>query len=314
MILVTGGTGFIGQALVRHLVEAGHQVRLLVRPSAASPRLPRGVPLDVVISSLEDERGLRAAMMGVDVIYHLAGAERHGIRANLVEVDIQGTQAIMRAAADARVERVFFLSHLGADRASAYPVFKAKAVAEEHVRRSGVDYTIVRSAIAFGANDRFTTGLAQLLHTLPFVFLLPGDGSTLIQPIWVEDLATCLTWALDETETRNQVIEIGGPEYFTFQQAVQTVMNVLAVRRRLIPTRLPYLRALTLALESLLPALPISVYWLDYLAVNRTCALDSVPRTFHLMPSRFSQRLAYLRKVNWRGVFWRMALRRKSLS
>ncbi len=310
MILVTGGTGFIGQALIRHLVEAGHPVRLLIRPSAASPNLPRGIPLDVVISSLDDERGLRAAMIGVDVVYHLASAERHGTRADLVGVDIQGTQAVVRAAVDAKVKRIFFLSHLGADRASAYPVFKAKAIAEEYIRDSGLDYTIVRSAIIFGANDRFTTGLAQLVYILPFVFFLPGDGATLIQPLWVEDLATCLTWALD-MDGGQQVVEIGGPEYLTFQQTLQLVMGTLAVRRRLIPIRLPYLRALTLVMESLLPASPVSVYWLDYLAVNRTCALDSVPRHFNLLPSRFSQRLAYLRGINWRSIAWRMTFRRR---
>ncbi len=78
MILVTGGTGFIGKALVRHLTEAGYPVRLLIRPSRHSPQLPQGVPVEVAVSSLTDRRGLRSAMVGVDVVYHLAGAERRG--------------------------------------------------------------------------------------------------------------------------------------------------------------------------------------------------------------------------------------------
>jgi NADH dehydrogenase len=310
-ILVTGGTGFIGQALVRHLAEAGHQVRILLRASSRSPNLPRSVPVEVTVSGLDDERGLRAAMVGVDTIYHLAGSEWRGVYASLVEIDIQGTQNVVAAAIDARVKRFFFVSHLGADRASAYPVLKAKAIAEEFIRRSGIEYTILRTAIVFGRNDGFTTGLAQLLSTLPRVFLVPGDGESLLQPLWVEDLATCLTWALDDERTLNQMYEIGGPEYLTFNQIILTIMEVLGIQRRIIHLRQPYLRAITVMLENMLPSMPVSVYWLDYLATNRAGALDAIPRLFNLMPSRMSQRLAYLEDQNWRRDMLRSVFARR---
>ena len=311
MILVTGGTGFIGRALIRHLDEAGLPVRVLLRPSPDSPTIPRGVSMEVAVSSLEDERGLRAAMVGVDTIYHLVGVERRGAYADLVAIDIQGTQAVAEAAAAAGVERIFYISHLGADRASAYPVFKAKAIAEQFVRRSGVDYTIFRTGLVFGPQDGFTTGLAQLLYAQPLVFMLPGDGTSLVQPLWVEDLATCLTWALDDDATRNQIYELGGPEYLPFNEVVQTVMHTVGVQRRLLHVRPPYLRAITVLMENILPSLPVSVFWLDYLAANRTTALDTIPRFFNLMPSRLSQRLAYLRGPNWRQEAWRAMYRRR---
>jgi NADH dehydrogenase len=312
MILVTGGTGFIGQALVRHLVESGREVRTLIRPSPRTPNLPRGVPVEVAVSSLNDERGLRAAMVGVDTVYHLASSEWRGAYGSLMEVDIRGTQSIVRAAADAGIDRLFFISHLGADRASAYPVFKAKAIAEEFIRRSGIDYTILRTAIVYGPNDGFTTGLAQLLHALPFFFLLPGSGDTLLQPLWVEDLATCLTWALDDPGTRNNTYELGGPEHLNLNDLVEIVAGSLGLRRKMIHMQpLSTLRWLTVLLEHLLPASPVSVYWIDYLATNRICALDTIPRFFNLLPSRMSQRLEYLRGRNWRREVWRASLRRR---
>ena len=311
MILVTGGTGFIGKVLVRTLVENGYPVRTLIRPSSRTPDLPLGVPVEVALSSLNDERSLRAAMVGVDVVYHLAGVERGSAYESLEEVDMQGTRSVVSAAVDAGVDRIFYLSHLGANRASAYSVIQAKGIGEEFIRRSGIDYTILRSAIVYGPGDGFTTGLARLMHGLPSIFLIPGDGKTLLQPLWVEDLATCLTWALDDDTTRNETYEVGGPEYFTFIQIAEMVMETIGIRRRLVRTRPPYLRFLTQFLESIFPGLPSSIYWLEYLAINRTCALDTVPRVFNLMPARMPQRLDYLRQQDWRRHLYRDLFRRR---
>ncbi|OQY28855.1 MAG: hypothetical protein B6I38_08790 [Anaerolineaceae bacterium 4572_5.1] len=176
MILVTGGTGFIGRALVRQLVDAGHEVRTLIRPSLRTPRLPKGVPVEVAVVSLSDVRGLRAALRGVDVIYHLAGGEGRGGGANLFETDIQGTRNLAEAASEAGVQHILYVSHLDADRASAFPVLKAKGIAEEHIRRSGIPYTILRTSIVFGPGDNFSTDLARLLRISPGFFLLPQDG------------------------------------------------------------------------------------------------------------------------------------------
>jgi uncharacterized protein YbjT (DUF2867 family) len=312
LILITGGTGFIGRALIRHLVESGLPVRILIRPSKESPKLPKGVPVEVAVSSLNDERSLRAAMVGVDTIYHLASSERQGAKASLMDTDIHGTQLIAKTAAEAGVDRLFYLSHLGADRASAYPVLKAKAIAEEYVRRSGVDFTIVRSALVFGPGDGFTTSLAQLLNTLPFIFLIPGDGSTLLQPLWIEDLVTSLSWALDYDYTRNQTYEIGGPEFLTLRQVVDGIMEATGAQRTIVPVRPPYLRGLTVFLEHNLRRLPVSVYWLDYLAIHHTCSLNTLPHAFNLMPARFTQRLAYLKGRKWRRALLKILIGRSA--
>ncbi len=298
MILLTGGTGFIGRVLARHLVENGQRVRLLLRPAARTPRLPKGVPVEVTVASLSDVRGLRAALRGVRVVYHLAGSEHAGARADLQSADVEGTRNLAQAAAEAKIERFIFLSHLGADRASAYPLLKAKGIAEENLRKSGLPYTILRSALVFGSGDHFTTHLARLIALSP-VFLLPGRGESLLQPLWVEDLAACLTWLLDDTGTINQTCEVGGSEYFTFRQIVTIILGVMRQRRLLVPCSLPLLRALTVIFETVFPRFPTSGFWLDYLAVSRTCPLDSLPRTFGLMPARFASHLDYLRGVSW---------------
>lgn len=305
MILITGGTGFIGRALVRQLFDSGYPVRTLLRPSPETPRLPKGVPVEVAVVGLRDVRGLRAALRGVDTIVHLAGVEHLGRNANLLATDIQGTRNLAQAAKQAGVKRFIYLSHIGADRASAFPVHKAKGIAEEHIRKSGVPHTIVRSSIVYGPEDHFTTNLADLLRRTPFFFPMPGDGQTRLQPLWVEDLVTCLLWAMESPETVDKTYEVGGSEYYTVRQILETLMQELDKRRVLVSVPPPLLRALVVTLENFVPGFPASSFWIDYVAVHRTCPVDNLPRIFGLMPARFTYRLDYLKHTPWYTRWWR---------
>lgn len=305
MILITGATGFIGRVLMRHLFDTGRELRVLIRPSRRSPRLPKGLPVEVAVVSLADERAIRAALKDVDVIYHLAGAESQGRNANLLALDMRGTENLARVAAEAGVKRIFYLSHIGAGRASGFPVFKAKGIAEEYIRRSGVPYTIFQTSLIFGPEDHFTTSLARLLQISPFFFPLPGSTRTVIQPLWVEDLVTVLLWSLDNEATINHTYEIGGSEFFTVRQIVESIMQVTQRPRYLYELPPMVLRAMIVTFESFIPFYPASSFWLDYIAINRTCPVDNLPRIFGLMPARFTYRLDYLKRTPWASALWR---------
>jgi NADH dehydrogenase len=299
MILITGSTGFIGNILIRHLVDLGHQVKLLLRPGKTSPNIPKGLTLDVAIASLNDEKSLQSALKNVDVIYHLASAESFGRLADLDRVDIQGTQSLLNAASQAEINRFVFVSHLGADRASAYPLLKAKGIAEHFIMDSGLSYTIFRSAVVFGNHDHFTNDLALLLKLSPYFVMAPDEGTTILQPIWVEDLVTVMTWALDMPETKNRIIEVGGPEFLTFKEICQILMKKINIKRQLVNVSPVFLNFFTELIEILLPNFPVSVFMIDYLATHRSANLDVLPREFNLLPARFEQRLGHLEGRKW---------------
>lgn len=294
MILVTGGTGFIGSTLIRRLAAEEKPVRILLKPSSKSPKLPRNIPLEVAVSSLQDERGLKAALKDVDIVFHLATAERKGSRADLEGVDIQGTNNILNAADKTRIKRIFYISHIGADRASAYPVMKAKAIAEGLVKQSGLPFTILKSATVYGAGDQFTTTFIRLAKTIPFFFFMPGNGSARLQPIWVEDLVTCLGIALEDGNTIGRTIDVGGMEAYPYRDLMKIIFQQSEIRRRITPFSRPLLRFFALNLEQNTRRFPYSIFWLDYLATDHTCEPDSVSRQFGLIPSRFEKTIGYL--------------------
>ena len=311
MILVTGGTGFIGQTLIRHLLQEGHQVRTLLRPSRVTPDLPKGLPVEVSLSSILDERSLRVAVAGVDTVYHLVGAEWRGAGTNLSEIEIQGTRTLLEVAEQAGVRRIVYISHLDADRASAFPMIKVKGIVEEFIRRSSMEHTIIRTGLVFGENDHFTTGLAKLMAVYPLLFFLPGMGDAYLQPLWVEDLATCLTWLLERDDLVNMTLEIGGPEFLTIHQVAEAVMGAVGINRFLVHMRPSYMRIMALLLEYLFPNFPQSVVWIDYLANDRITDIDSVSRYFGLLPARMTTSLDYLKGKKW-GKIAREEARKKN--
>jgi uncharacterized protein YbjT (DUF2867 family) len=294
MILVTGGTGFIGRFLVRSLVESGKQVRILLKPSKKSPNFPIGIPIEVAVSSLNDKRGVRAALKDVTEIYHLAGAERKGSSDELNQVDVEGTITLVEAAKQANIKRIYFLSHHGAARASAYPVLKAKAIAEQWIINSGIPYTIIRTGSVFGPGDQFTIPLIKLIRLSPVFFLLPAKGHILLQPLWIDDLIHCISLLQEDPKAINRIYTIGGMEAIPYREIVQLVLKKINKKRMLIPISPARLRTITLWITQIYPNFPVSIFWLDHLAVDRTTNLDSLPREFGILPARFHQNLDYL--------------------
>ena len=305
MILITGATGFSGRHLLRRLLQEGESPRILLKPSRRDPALPRGLGVEVALTSLADPRGVRAALVGVDTVIHLATAEHTGSEVDLLHSDVQGTRNLAEAGAEVGLRQMIFVSHLGANRASAYPVFRAKALAEEAIQASGVPHTILRTGALFGRGDHLTQSLALAAAISPLIFFLPGDGEVLLHPLWVEDLVTLIRWTMAEPERGGHLFEIGGPEYLTANQLTREVMAAGSITRLLNHMRPPYLRAAWDGTARLLPAWPLRGFWIDYLAANRTAELNSLPSRFGLQPARLEAHLDHIRGRNWTWEFVR---------
>jgi NADH dehydrogenase len=116
----------------------------------------------------------------------------------------------------------------------------------------------------------------------------------MVQPLWVGDLAAALMWALDRPETYNQLFDIGGPEQMTLASMLSIIANQLKAKPNLAPYNPHQNTMVTLFLETTIKGFPDLVYWSDFIATSRICAMDSMPRQFGINPARFHTKLDYL--------------------
>jgi len=297
-LLITGATGFVGRAVCQELLRRGYDLRLLLRPS----RSIRGIPLgrsEVAIASLSDSRSLRAALVGVQTIIHLASAEGERRRRDLLATDVEGTALLVEQARLAGVSRILYLSHIGASRISAFPFLQAKGIAEQILLESGIRTCVLRTSSVFGPEDSFTNVIAMAASVMPLAFFIP-QGQPLLQPLWIGDLVAAIALSLEQGIGFGQVLSVGGPEHLTIDEVAQIVLTAARHPRALVRIWPPYLRLGAALLDGLLPYSPLAPFWVDYLAVNRTCEANAMARLFGVRPARLADRLDYLR--GGRGV------------
>ncbi len=294
VILVTGATGFVGSAVVPELLDAGHAVRRLVRPSDHEVPSIDDPRVDLFVLALDDPLGLRASLVGVQTVLHIESAQRRGGWDDLMRVDHVGTRQLLSAAGDVGVRRFVYISHLGAARASAFPVLRAKGIIEQFVRNSGIPYTIIRTAAVFGSEDYFTNALAMAMRVSPSVFPRPGSGRARLQPLWIGDFAECICKAVADNRFAGQTVSIGGPEFIAVDELLKAIMNAAGISRALVSVPLPVMRFMASLLGRLFPASVLATNWLDFISRDSTCEINGVHRYFGLRPARFAETIDYL--------------------
>jgi NADH dehydrogenase len=282
--------------------------RCLVQPSRYEQQLPTEVTFSIASASFADVPALRAAMEGAKAIIHLARGEER-LEEQTLQDQPPETANLLEAAQEAGVTRLIYLSRIGATAASAYPLFRAKGESEVKIHQSGLDYTVFRSAVVYGADDVITTRLVMLAKMSPLVLPIPDVGMARFQPLWVEDLAKCIVASIDRDDLVGRTVELGGPEHYTLEQMIRRVLEAAGMRRYLLHVGMPLMRTGSDLLEPLLVRSPTPDWWLDVAAVGSATELGAVPKHFGFESCRFAQCISYLRRRRpWRRDFVRHLL------
>jgi uncharacterized protein YbjT (DUF2867 family) len=230
VILVTGGTGFIGPKVVHALRAESRDVRCLVRKPARAGTL-KAWGCEVVQGDVTDTTTLRGAADGCDTVVHLVSIIA-GRRSEFERVMVEGTDNLVGAAREAGVHRFLLMSALGttAETKDLVPYYWAKWEMEQTLQASGLEHVIFRPSFVFGRDGGVLPMFVRQVRWSP-VTPVVGDGERRLQPIWVEDVAAHFAKAIDLPEAANRTFELGGPEAVTWNELFERIARVLGKRR-----------------------------------------------------------------------------------
>ena len=217
-ILVLGGSGFVGRQICEQLARLGWQITVPTRRAVNAAKVQSLPGLTVLEASVHSEADLARLMPGHDAVVNLV-AVLHGSEARFEQVHVDLVGKISRAMQRAGVQRLVHLSALGADSQGPSMYQRSKARGEAVVQSAGLQLTVLRPSVIFGAEDKFLNLFADLQGLAPFM-PLAGSG-TRFQPVWVGDVARAVVTCLQNPATIGQTYELCGPDVLTLGELVQ---------------------------------------------------------------------------------------------
>jgi NADH dehydrogenase len=219
-VAITGATGFIGRQLADRLEAEGHETIKIDRLDGTVHEN------NLVRTDLSDVDVLTRALDGCRCVAHCAGINREIGEQTFSRVHIEGTRNVVEAAKRAGVRKIVLMSFLRARPNCGSPYHESKWAAEEIVRYSGLDYTIIKAGIVYGRGDHLLDHLSHALHTFPLLATVGFEEKT-VRPLAVEDLTQVMRAALIDHRLKGQTIALLGPEEIYLSEAVRRVADVV---------------------------------------------------------------------------------------
>lgn len=236
-IAVAGGTGFVGRHVVEALQARGHTVRVLGRGGHAAPPGAGFVRCDLARGPVPHD-----ALRGCDAVVNLAGIKRPSGTQTFEAVHVEGTGRLLEACREQGVRRFVHLSVVCSRPDAASPYHDTKWRAEERVRASGLDATVLKPGVIYGPGDDMVTHLVKMIR-FAAVFPVVGRGASLLQPVDVRDVAEAVAAAVERPQSIGRTYDVVGPERHTLSDVVRTVARATGLRLWIVPTPVALQRA-----------------------------------------------------------------------
>jgi NADH dehydrogenase len=282
VILVTGGSGFVGGHVVHALREAGRPVRCLVRKPAKAEVLAT-LGCELVEGDVTNPGSVRSAAEGVDAVVHLV-AIRQGKPEQFQRIMVDGTRNVLSAAKEAGVGRFVHMSALGVSEESKdlVPYYGAKWQMEQDVKASGLPYVIFRPSFVFERDGGILPTFRKLAKLTPVTPII-GSGEQRIQPIWAGDVAAYFDKAIDLDAATGRTFEIGGPDTVSWNEFWERLKRVLGMRRPSVHVPVGLMKVNALLTERLPGDIPLTRDLLKMLEhVDNVVTNDEAVQTFQL--------------------------------
>lgn len=251
LVVVFGGSGFVGRYVVRLLARRGYRIRVATRRPELSGHLqPLGGvgQIHMVRSDIRDYASVAHALAGAKAVVNLCGVLVERGKNRFDDVHDIGAGTVARAAALAGVERFVHMSSIcPVDSDSRYA--RSKMAGEAHARQAFPDVVVLRPSVVFGAEDRFFNRFAGLASVSPIVPMV--GASTRFQPVFVGDVAKAVAVAVDGQARPGAVHELGGPDVMTFRALLEKMLHVIRRKRILLPIPFSFARMIAVVTQML---------------------------------------------------------------
>jgi nucleoside-diphosphate-sugar epimerase len=233
MILITGGSGFVGGRLARTLRARGERVRVLALAPLETDALLLDAGVEIQYGDVTRPEDLEAGMRGVGTVYHLAAVLSSPENpARYREVNVAGTENALAAAGRNGVGHFIFVSSISVTYPRRNDYSASKAEAEERVRRSAVSWTIVRPCLVLQGLEHQAFERAVLNWPL---LLLPRRGAARKRPLSGEDLATALADLCGDRGAYGKIRALGGGEIVSLREMAASILRRRGVRKPVFP-------------------------------------------------------------------------------
>ncbi|MCK5125484.1 MAG: complex I NDUFA9 subunit family protein [candidate division Zixibacteria bacterium] len=294
-IAVLGASGFIGSSLVLYLMQLGNKLHLLINETDPGITSLRG-QVQTFNGSINNIDALNSCFEGCDAVYHLVGIIAETRSKSFQKTVIEGTQDVVRAAKNAGVKKIYYLSALGAEENADSKYHQSKWYVEQAIIESGLDYTIFRPSVVFGPGDKFINQIIKMVRYSPLIPVI-GDGLYKLQPVYVEELCAVMADAARRTESSKQIYEIGGAEQLTYMEIVDIIKRVTGIKKTAMHIPVSLMKTVAMFMELVLKPAPLTIDQLKMMAAGSTCDNSVVEKEFGVTFSSLeSQILNYMER------------------
>ena len=288
-IAITGGTGFVGGHLAKSLTSTGHEVVLIARGQDMRNKDLQSLEKTTFKSiGTANEDALFHAFQGCDAVAHCAGINREISAHDYDLVHVQGTQNVVNAAKRAGVKKIIVVGFYGARPNCGSGYHESKFAAEEIVRNSGLDYTVLKPGMIYGSGDHMLDHLSHVFHTLP-IFGLVGFSPKWAAPLAIEDMVKIMQAALVERKLSRATVPILGPERLTLEAAVRRVAKVVGRTPLMIPMPIAFHYGFAIVLESMMKIPLVSVAQVRILSEG----FDEIGANLELLPKEIQPSIMF---------------------
>ncbi len=271
-IFITGGTSHTGSRLIRKLLEKKYNLKCLLHSSGKKNILPCPEE-NIIYGSIDEPEKFANRLNDIEVIINVA--------------HIRFAPQIINICKLKNIKRAVFLS--SQRRFTKFPCISAEQVikSEEIIEKSGIDYTIMRSAMIFGgSNDNNVTKMVKFIKTSP-VFPLFNNGKNLIQPVFVYDLIDAIISSLENPAAIKKIYDIAGPEPISYKEFILTISKALNKKILLIPFSLAPAVFILKTIEKMIKILPITSEQVQRLAEDKTVDISLAKNELNYSPISF---------------------------